>query len=468
MDRLSELPDSVIFHIFWLLPMWEVVRTTILSKRWLNLWTITPFLNFDETDSSFDTTEQFRNSVQRPLLRWDGVKVLKFKVDTGENKSINGDVDLWVRFAKKYEVEELYLHRVIDEIFWADDGEHNVYWVPQYLYSCSSLKVLSITNCYFRIKGNVQWNHLKSLTIVDGFGVTEHVINQILCGSPRLEVLIMSLLECGKSLVIRSASLKELLIYRYLDSYSDESYSTAELRIWTPNLERLDVKGLPYRKCLFMNVSSLIHATLGFSCLHEFDEKYCDDLSGIDGSLPTSHFLGDLFGQILPSIKHVENVTLVSCCFKVLGAMIERCMNSSSPNVKSLRQRFHCSKFVGMIEISPLLKKLFIEVGECVPSYDYRDSLRTDSNVYLQLEKNLPMSFVLELRKVEVTLVEGDILFPFLEFLLKNASKLEKIVFRVKRTMSPSHHSNSLRLASKRLLRMPRSSLAARFTFSEY
>ncbi|XP_057771484.1 uncharacterized protein LOC130991342 isoform X5 [Salvia miltiorrhiza] len=281
----------------------------------------------------------------------------------------------------------------------------------------------------------------------------------------------MSLLECGKSLVIRSASLKELLIYRYLDSYSDESYSTAELRIWTPNLERLDVKGLPYRKCLFMNVSSLIHATLGFSCLHEFDEKYCDDLSGIDGSLPTSHFLGDLFGQILPSIKHVENVTLVSCCFKVLGAMIERCVNSSSPNVKSLQLKFHFIKqrcFVGMIEIFPLLKKLVVKVRADDRGHYNRDALNVDPESYLEIEANLPKSFVLQLRSVEVTWIEGDTIFSLLEFLLKFASKLEKMVFRVKRTLPPAHPSNSLRVASQRLLRMPRSSLAAQFIFSEY
>ncbi|XP_057771500.1 F-box protein At5g03100-like [Salvia miltiorrhiza] len=471
MDRLSELPDSVIFHIFWLLPMREVVRTTILSKRWKSLWTSTPFLYFDDFFDQFDTRDKLRIFIHRALSRWDGVKVLKFKVEVEHEETIHGDVDLWVRFAMKYEVEELYLHMVIEDyVSWSGDTDHEIHCVPQFLYSCSSIKVLSITNCFFRINGDVQWNHLKSLTIVEGFGVTQHVISQILCGSPRLELLTVAFVERGESLCIRSTSLKELSIYKYLYEADDPSTYTTELGIWTPNLETLEIKGSPYDKCLLMNVSSLIRATLGFSNLHFYDEAYCDNFCGMDGFVPRNHFFGDLFGQILPSIQHVESVKLVSCCVKVFGAMIERCMNSSSPNVKSLQLGFYFeeSYFAGIIEIFPLLKKLVIKFTKKDRHDDYREYLGFDSENYLEFEANLPKPFLLQLRIVEVTWIEGAVIFPFLEFLLKYASKLERIVFRVKGFTSPSHPSKLLLLASQKLLRMPKSSPAAQFIFSEY
>ncbi|XP_057771492.1 F-box/LRR-repeat protein At3g26922-like isoform X1 [Salvia miltiorrhiza] len=463
MDRLSELPDSVIFHIFWFLPIRDFVRTTILSKRWKNLWTTTPFLNMtDHERLSFDH-KKFSSIVHRVLLRWDGVKVLKFKVKMHHFLSAYGDAHLWVRFAKMHEVEELYLHWRDLHLKRTGNNDHKVRWVPQYLYSCSSLKVLSIHTSYFRITGNVQWNHLKSLTIINGFGVTEDVINQILCGSPQLEVLILSLVESDESLHIRSTSLKELSMNKHLhDADDDSSTYTAELRIWTPNLKTLEIKGIPYGKCLLMNVSSLTHVTLEYSNLHQYDRTYCGDFPGIDDFLSSNHFLGDLFGQILPNIQHVENVKLLPCCFKVLRAMIEGCMNLSSPNVKSIQFRFHCT-FVGMIEIFPLSKKLFIEVGERVKSYSGEAySLWASRHFYREFELHIPMSFMLQLRIVEVTLVEGDILFPFLESLLKNASKLEKIVFRVKGSQ------NCLLHASQKLLKMPRSSRTAVFSFCEY
>ncbi|XP_057773712.1 F-box/LRR-repeat protein At3g26922-like [Salvia miltiorrhiza] len=467
MDRLSELPDSIIFHIFWLLPITNVVRTTILSKRWENLWTSTPYLNLYHDwevvdDYEDESIQEHRNFLNRALLCWNGVRLLKFKFDS-ENEpylSIYTDIDLWVGFAKHNRAEELYLHIQQFDTYVCNCDELNdaIYLVPQCLYSCSSLKVLSIKSCYFRIKGSVQWNHLKSLTIIDGFGVNGDVVNQILCGSPQLEVLIMPVVESGKSLCIRSTSLKQLSINKHID---DKSTSKTELRIWTPNLETLETDGLAYTTCLLMNVSSLNCATFGYSGLHRSNQKYCDGCSGgVDGCLSTNHFLGDLFGQTLPSIQHVENVTLLSCCLKVLIAMIEGCMNSSSPNVKSLQFRFYYTKD-GVIEIFPLSKKLVVNVGE--------RTLCANPNMYLKFEENLPMSFVLQLRTVEVILVEeGDIIFPLLEFLLRNASKLEKIVFRVKGFTRLSRPSESLLRASQRLLKMPRSSRTAHFTFYEY
>ncbi|XP_057771450.1 F-box/LRR-repeat protein At3g26922-like [Salvia miltiorrhiza] len=461
MDRLSQLPDSIIFHIFWLMPMTDVVRTTFLSKRWKNLWTTAPYLNFYDTDEEDDATE-LRNFVNRALLRrWNGVRVLKLKVESFYelDDSINADTDLWVRFAKNNQAEELYLHM---ELLDYDRMQCND-WVPQCLYSCSSLKVLSMKYCEFRIKGNVQWNQLKSLTIIDGFGVTEDAINRILCGSPRLEVLIMSVVESGFTLCIRSTSLKELSIYNHIFDICVNTCPT-ELRIWTPNLKTLKIEGSPYDKCLLMNVSSLNHATFSYSGLHRTD-TCCEGFSGMDDFLSTDHFLGDLFGQILPSIQHVENVTLLPCCLQVLGAMIEGCMNSSSPNVKLLRFRFYCDEVAVTIVIFPLSQKLVIKVEERAR---YEDSIWADPFNYREFEENLPMLFVLQLRTVEYNLVEGDIIFPCLEFLLKNASRLEKIVFRVKGSMRHSRRLESLFRASQKLLKIPRSSRTAEFTFCEY
>ncbi|XP_057771466.1 putative F-box protein At1g49610 isoform X3 [Salvia miltiorrhiza] len=469
MDRLSELPDSLIFHIFWSLPMTDVVRTTILSKRWKNLWTTAPYLNFDNAAMGFEEDTKLRNFVDLALLRWNGLRVLKFKFTSGYefDEPMYLGTDLWVQFAKDKGVEELYLH-ILFEINDNDD----IYWVPQCVYSCSSLKVLSFEDCNLRVYGNVQWNHLKSLTIINGDEVTERVINQILCGSPRLEVLIMSFLDIGENLCIQSTSLKVLSIHRYFQFCAELCWDS-ELRICTPNLHTLEIKGAPYKKCLLVNVSSLTHATLAFFGLHCFD-VYDVDFPGMDterGLFTSDDFLGDVFCQILSTIQHVENVTLMFCCIKVLGAMIKRCMNSSFPNVKSLQLGF-CFNYkllVGLLESFPQLKKLVLNCIVGFWMHENQESLNFDAKSSLKFEAYPPESF-LQLRTVEVIWDEDedDEVFPFLEFLLKYASNLEKMVFRVRGIMPPKCPSKSLFRASQKLLRMPRSSPTAQLIFCEY
>ncbi|KAK9085109.1 hypothetical protein Sjap_025520 [Stephania japonica] len=47
-DRLSELPEPILYHIFSFLPTKEVViSTSLLSKKWRYFWATVPYLYFD-------------------------------------------------------------------------------------------------------------------------------------------------------------------------------------------------------------------------------------------------------------------------------------------------------------------------------------------------------------------------------------------------------------------------------------
>ncbi|KAI4973834.1 hypothetical protein ZWY2020_041615 [Hordeum vulgare] len=41
-DRLSALPDDLLHKVMFFLRAWEVARTYVLSRRWLNLWASAP------------------------------------------------------------------------------------------------------------------------------------------------------------------------------------------------------------------------------------------------------------------------------------------------------------------------------------------------------------------------------------------------------------------------------------------
>ncbi|CAN0891399.1 F-box/LRR-repeat protein 25 [Linum grandiflorum] len=53
MDRLSDLPDSILHHILSLVndDTRYSVRTSVLSKRWTSVWKYIPALTFNRSSS---------------------------------------------------------------------------------------------------------------------------------------------------------------------------------------------------------------------------------------------------------------------------------------------------------------------------------------------------------------------------------------------------------------------------------
>lgn len=443
-DRLSELPDSLISHILGLLPMRYVVRTSILSKRWKNLWTTVPCLSFDNHRD--EAADRVRNFVNRALMFWRGTKIRKFKIDFWSSvvPLLFSDIDLWVRFAMENEAQELCVHL---GGYYKDE----LLWVPHYLYSSSSLQVLSLKCFNIQVNGNVQWNHLKSLSI-DGQRGNQHLIGEVLSGSPQLEVFVLALKENGEDLSIRSGSLKRLSIKKYRDIcwMDSEPLKDSELEIWSPNLETLEIYGVPYSKCSLMNFPCLTHATVGF-CINK-----SHDLDS------TTKFLEETLKQIFPAIQHAGNVTLSDWCVQVVGAMKNKDLLSPMANVKFLKLNAYLresAEIAGLLMIFPKVERLVLEdADEC--SFFY-------SKEPLRFEVNLPESFLLQLKTVEVIWGWWWVGYcfpplPFIQFVLRHASKLEKIVIRSKDASDTPYK------AAEELLTMTRSFRTVDLIFRHY
>ncbi|XP_057772030.1 F-box/FBD/LRR-repeat protein At5g56420-like [Salvia miltiorrhiza] len=303
-DRLSELPDSLIFNIFELLPMNDVVKTTILSKRWKDLWRTVPFLNFSDSPIGYEPdTTSIQDFVNRALILWRGSKILKFMIEfrSHHRHVFDDDLNVWVRWAKERQVEEIHL----SIIGWEP------YQLPDCLYSCSSLKVLVLSLGDIRlwppIDGNIKWDSLKSLTIdSDYFGLDPKFFNKALRGSPNLKVFNFTLYELYSevgNVFIQSSSLKKLSIHKTF--YQEDK----ELEIVTPNLETLEISGYPYRRCVLSASSSLTDVTLRF---HGNESLFAESFASWE------HDFGETLSQILPTIQHVERVKLSTPCIQVL------------------------------------------------------------------------------------------------------------------------------------------------------
>lgn len=106
-DRISNLPDSIIHHIFSFLSASEVVRTCVLAKRWKYLWTSTPkiYLN-DGCFLTVDKKSTFVNFVNGVHRLYDAPKVALYSLVAQEVNN-SSFAEEWVHFAVEHNVEEL-------------------------------------------------------------------------------------------------------------------------------------------------------------------------------------------------------------------------------------------------------------------------------------------------------------------------------------------------------------------------
>ncbi|RLM65744.1 hypothetical protein C2845_PM16G08350 [Panicum miliaceum] len=106
-DRLGALPDELLHRVLSFLPAQEVVRTTVLSKRWTDLWRSVPRINLDffnfrrgsreDWTKGWERMEDFSNNIlmlhRAPCL--DAFRLNAFFEHHDEHRHIDG----WVRRA---------------------------------------------------------------------------------------------------------------------------------------------------------------------------------------------------------------------------------------------------------------------------------------------------------------------------------------------------------------------------------
>ncbi|KAL2476448.1 F-box/RNI-like/fbd-like domains-containing protein [Abeliophyllum distichum] len=87
-DLISKLPDAILHYILSFLPTKEIIRTSIVCKRWQYLWTAISNIDLEESISGFDIMKSdypkcqssFVNSVERILLLHDDSDIKRLRL----------------------------------------------------------------------------------------------------------------------------------------------------------------------------------------------------------------------------------------------------------------------------------------------------------------------------------------------------------------------------------------------------
>ncbi|KAF8391415.1 hypothetical protein HHK36_023720 [Tetracentron sinense] len=347
-----------------------------------------PFFEEGAPEDDFDVPEdKFVNFVDRTLILYKGSKVRKFDIVFFEYRaSFASYVDSLIRFVVRKNVEELDL-----ELNWTEDGDSHE--LPRDLYSNASLTKLRLGYCHFRPSGSFA-RHL-------------------------------DLNACSEfmHLKITSPSLKTLTVH-----YEDYDCTVLDsmLEISAPNLQSLAILGLWYRKCRLMNLPCLVHATLAIQIVSSDEDRD-------NGYEWRNTFLREL----LESLHHVQDFTIDTWCLQILSTWELKILPSPSSKRKCLildtcLDKLDLPSVASLLKSSPDLETLVVN-KTILPCYS-PDLYGFDGQNYWKSSKPLSQCLLHNLKTVKMfDFVDGHHEMDLVQFLLKHAMVLEKMVIYSKR-----------------------------------
>jgi len=210
MDRISDLPEAIILHILSFIPSTiDVVKTSVLAKRWSYLWTQIPNIHFDDGQVPFsDRVDAFVHSVNgvlrlyKALYEVPRIERICLSIHRASNAVI---VDDWVHFAVQVNVKELSVQLNAN----MTDSE------PLEMPSCGSVKVLRLHlgNRGLKLPTGA-FISLETLSFSSVDFINGRILNRVLKQCPCLKSLSFHTCTGLRSIKVASPLLEDLDIRR--------------------------------------------------------------------------------------------------------------------------------------------------------------------------------------------------------------------------------------------------------------
>jgi hypothetical protein len=282
-DRISNLPESLLCHILSFLRTKEAVVTSILSSRWKTLWTLVPNLDLDDDKFGWESYRPYweqspdQDQDQDQLSFADVLSRIWVLRESNPLKTFRLHwrcecdpilVDRWVRTAIAHDLEELNLYLCLAQPFY----------LPCTLFSyAKTLLVLKLTGCNIFIDTPSSFLGFPSLKILHLEGVNsanQDSFSRLLSCCPVLQDLFIqtnyfdSKKDCNFKIIV--PTLKRLHLSIYLSHY--------QLEINAPALEYLYFKGILGKDVVLgnLNLSNLIKAVVHVKLLSQCVEDLED------------------------------------------------------------------------------------------------------------------------------------------------------------------------------------------------
>ncbi|XP_074281370.1 uncharacterized protein LOC141606218 isoform X2 [Silene latifolia] len=163
-DRISELPKFILHTILSMLDTNEACRASVLSKRWYDVWSSIPVLDFRLYDFNVyydtDTIQSFLGFIDKTMQRYftKRYRIMKLKLELPMvDEKIELLVDYWFEIAVQSQIEELEF-----KILYEGPAK---YRLPEILFRAKSLKVLNCENAVMPYYEAMELISLEYLTL---------------------------------------------------------------------------------------------------------------------------------------------------------------------------------------------------------------------------------------------------------------------------------------------------------------
>ncbi|KFK35407.1 hypothetical protein AALP_AA5G280700 [Arabis alpina] len=234
LTRLSCLPDVLLVLIISNLRFKEAVKTSVLAKRWKNLYRETTKVSFKESDFvkiSVSDNEEAKNEVRVSFVRYmvdwvssfPGEAIESFEVSLSKPVAFETEINSLIGFVVSKKVKNLVLD--FSEPSWTTSNQVCVFPLPECVYNLATLESLKLFACGFIPSRFSNIGSMKSLC----FGwIQLGKIMSLIKKSPLLESLtIQNCWNVGLDMISRDNNRLTELIFENCDFATE--YSTLDV-----------------------------------------------------------------------------------------------------------------------------------------------------------------------------------------------------------------------------------------------
>lgn len=325
MDQISQLPEHIIHYILSLVRnAKDAARTSVLSKRWRDIWTSLPILKFDQRkileqvgyldgrNKKKAFTDSVDNSVKSHLQRKLSIQKLVLDITSYDIK-LASHMDRWINVAIENNMKELDLHVVFNKSIY--------YSLPHTVFATKTITGLRLCGCSLVYLGDIKLPQLQKLYLRDLI-VHQQTIENLISSCPLIEDL--RFIHCKGLKDLRVSGLLKLDRFEVHHCHGPNN-----IEIKAPNLQTFWYCGKKSTPCKIDLVACVSLKRLTLENANMTDEMFQD----LFASVPLLDKLD------LSKCNKLKNITISSMRLKRL--VLRGCRNLieadiDTPNLSSL------------------------------------------------------------------------------------------------------------------------------------